>query len=31
MYGFSYVNNNDKYRENETKPVYKKPERYDYF
>ena len=27
MYGFSYVNNNDKYREKETKPVHKKPER----
>ena len=26
MYGFSYVNNNDKYREKETKPVHKKPE-----
>ena len=31
IYGFSYVDDNDKYSEKETKPVYKKLGRYDFF
>lgn len=31
IYGFSYVDDNDKYSEKETKPVYKRLERYDFF
>ena len=31
IYGFSYLDDNDKYSEKETKPVYKKLGRYDFF